>query len=195
MYLKRSTQITDSHCGPAVVQMLLENLGIEVTQEEITKAADATETIEKHGVTIEQMAKAVQELAPEVALYYKEYASLSDIETLLRIYYLPVGVEWQGLFYENEAEEEKGEDYGHYSVVTHVDYKKKALIIVDPYRDFTNSDRIISIYKFMNRWWDTNELKDPLSNDPIMLRDEKLLFVIAYRNPELSGKLGLKTYF
>ncbi len=195
MRLSRRTQITDSHCGPAVIEMLLSNLGIEKTQEEITEASDAINSIEEKGVTVEQMAKAVDKLAPEVILYYKEYGSISDIEILLREYSLPVGVEWQGLFYENEKEEEKGEDYGHYSVVTHVDYKKKALIIVDPYKDFVSSDRIISIYKFMNRWYDTNELKDPLNDDPILMRDERLLFVVSPVDPKMRGKLGLKSYY
>lgn len=195
MPLSRRTQITDSHCGPAVIEMLLSNLGIEKSQEEITESSDATQSIEEKGVTIEQMAKAVERLAPEAVLYYKEYGSIADIEILLREYSLPVGVEWQGLFYENEKEEEKGEDYGHYSVVTHIDYKKKALIIVDPYKDFASSDRIISIYKFMNRWYDTNELKDPLNDDPILMRDERLLFVVSHANPKMRGKLGLKSYY
>lgn len=195
MRLSRRTQITDYHCGPAVIEMLLSNLGIEKTQEEITIAADAKNSIEENGVTVEQMAKAVEKLSPEVILYYKEYGSVSEIEVLLREYGLPVGVEWQGLFYDDEKEEEKGLDYGHYSVVTHVDYKRKALIIVDPFRDFANSDRIISIYKFMNRWYDTNEFKDPLNDDPIFMRDERLLFVISPLNPKMRGKLGLKSYY
>ena len=35
-------QISESHCGPAVVQMLLENIGVDASQEAITEAAGAT---------------------------------------------------------------------------------------------------------------------------------------------------------
>ena len=32
--LRRIEQITENHCGPAVLQMLLENIGINAAQEE-----------------------------------------------------------------------------------------------------------------------------------------------------------------
>jgi hypothetical protein len=197
MFLKRRTQISESHCGPAVVEMLLSNLGIERTQEEIAQAAGVVNTIEEHGARVDQLALAISKLVPHVLLYYKQYASLSDIDTLLSVYNLPVGVEWQGLFYEREEDEEEDdeEDFGHYSVITHIDYEKKAIIIVDPYKDYASSDRIIDIYKFLNRWWDDNEIKDPQTGKRKYIRDEKPLFVISQRNPELSEKLNLKAYF
>ena len=39
--LRRIQQITENHCGPAVIQMLLENVGVSASQEEITVAAQA----------------------------------------------------------------------------------------------------------------------------------------------------------
>src|SRR5215216_1129017 len=103
-------QITENHCGPAVIQMLLENIGVEVTQEEITEAAGAMRTIETHGTRVDQLAKAVHQFAPEARLWYKEKASTDDLEYILDICKFPVAVEWQGLFGD---EDEDDEDYGH----------------------------------------------------------------------------------
>ena len=96
--LRRIEQITENHCGPAVIQMLLENIGVNVTQEEITEAAGATRTIETHGTRVDQLAKAVHELAPIAKLWYKENAGPDDLEYVLDTCKCPVGVEWQGLF-------------------------------------------------------------------------------------------------
>lgn len=195
MPLKRYTQITESHCGPAVIQMLFSFYGIETSQVEITQAAGAEDTVDVHGVRVEQMAQAVHVLAPYMVLYYKQYATFSDIQALLIEYQLPVGVEWQGLFYDDEEEEVKGEDYGHYSIVTSIDYVRKALVIVDPYQDYAESDRMIEIYKFLNRWWDVNEIKDPLSDKPIFLRDDKVLFIVTPRDEALRQRIGLSSYY
>lgn len=195
MLLKRRTQISESHCGPAVLQMLLANLGIEKSQEEITISAGVSSTIDEHGTRVDQLALAVQLLVPQVVLYYKAYASLDHIQTLLSVYNLPVGVEWQGLFEEDDEKDDEDGEYGHYSVVTHIDYEKKALILVDPYKDYTDSERIIDIYQFLNRWWDYNEIIDPQTKRKKSVRDEKLLFVISPKNPDFAEKIGLKTYY
>jgi len=50
-------QITENHCGPAVLQMLLENIGVNASQQEITEAAGATHTIETLGTRVDQLAK------------------------------------------------------------------------------------------------------------------------------------------
>jgi hypothetical protein len=39
-----------------VIQMLLENIAVNVSQEEITEAAGATHTIETHGTRVDQLA-------------------------------------------------------------------------------------------------------------------------------------------
>src|SRR5574339_311327 len=96
--LRRIQQSTENHCGPAVIQMLLENIGVNATQEEITEAAGATHTIETHGTRVDQLAKAVDQLAPDARLWYKEKATLEDLEYVLDVCKFPVGVEWQGLF-------------------------------------------------------------------------------------------------
>src|SRR5262245_33292778 len=103
-------QITENHCGPAVTQMLLENIEVQTSQEEITEAAGATATIATHGTRVDQLAKAVHELAPNARLWYKENGSLEDLEYVLEVCKFPVGVEWQGLFGDVEEDDD---DYGH----------------------------------------------------------------------------------
>src|SRR5215207_9122921 len=127
--LRRIQQITENHCGPAVTQMLLENIGVSASQEEITEVAGATRTIATHGTRVDQLAKAVHELAPIAKLWYREKASPEDLEYVLNECKFPVGVEWQGLFDDVDDDE----DYGHYSIISHIDQVKDELIVVDPY--------------------------------------------------------------
>ena len=141
--LRRIEQITENHCGPAVIQMLLENIGVNVTQEDVTEAAGATRTIATHGTRVDQLAKAVHQLAPGAKLWYKERASLDNLEYVLDECKYPVGVEWQGLF--DDPVDEDDDDYGHYSVISHIDKAKDELIVVDPYKDFVDQDRILKI--------------------------------------------------
>src|SRR5688500_19210687 len=110
-------QITENHCGPAVIQMLLENIGVSVSQEAITEAAGATHTIETHGTRVDQLAKAVHQLAPGARLWYKEIATLEDLEYVLDVCKFPVGVEWQGLFDDVDNDDE---DCGRYSIISHI---------------------------------------------------------------------------
>jgi hypothetical protein len=84
-----------------------------------------------------------------------------------------VGVQWQGLF--TDDEDEINDDTGHYSIVTRVDEEKQELIIADPYKDFRNQDRIISRQTFLKRWWDENEVRNSLSRKKYTLHDDKLL--------------------
>lgn len=191
LYLKRVSQISDSHCGPAVLQMLLNNLGIEVSQEDITRAAGAEKTINKNGTRIDQLAKAVEKIASQAKFLYKDNGSLDNIRTLLQNYGLPVGVEWQGIF---EEEDDEDGDYGHYSVVTNIDSSRQALVIVDPYKDYAFQDRIVSIRKFINRWWDENEILNPLTKIKKTIRDNRILFVVTYKDNLLPHELGMKDY-
>jgi hypothetical protein len=46
-----------------------------------------------------------------------------------------VGVEWQRLFDDMDDDDE---DYGHYSIISHIDKGKDEIIVVDPYRDFVD---------------------------------------------------------
>ena len=190
--LRRIQQITENHCGPAVTQMLLENIGVNVSQEEITEAAGATHTIETHGTRVDQLAKAVQELAPIAKLWYKEKASIEDLEYVLEDCKFPVGVEWQGLF---EDMDDDDDDYGHYSIIAHIDKGKDEIIIVDPYKDFVDQSRIVKMSLFLNRWWDFNEVKHPETGEKEFKKDEQLFFVVTPLSTAFPAELGMKSFY
>jgi len=185
-------QITENHCGPAVLQMLLENIGVNASQQEITEAAGATHTIETLGTRVDQLAKAVQELVPIARLWYKEKADLDDILYVLEEAKYPVGVEWQGLF---EDMDDDDEDYGHYSIIAHIDKAKDELIIVDPYKDYIDQNRIIRISTFQERWWDFNEVKDPQTGEKTFKKDEELFFVVVPLAVSFPAELGMQAYY
>src|SRR5512146_764680 len=81
--LRRIEQISENHCGPAVLQMLLENIGVEASQEAITEAAGAARHIARYGTRVDQLAKAVHLLAPGARLWYKEHATVEDLVHVL----------------------------------------------------------------------------------------------------------------
>ncbi|OGG11707.1 hypothetical protein A2Z00_03620 [Candidatus Gottesmanbacteria bacterium RBG_13_45_10] len=169
--------------------MLLGNLNIDVTQQTITSATGISKSdFNKNGIYINHMVRALQILTLDAMLWYKAHATIEDIRVLLDTYGYPVGVEWQGLFSDDE---EIDDDTGHYSIVTCVDDERKALIIVDPYKDFATQDRIIGIQTFLKRWWDDNELKDRVSGKKRMIRDEQLLFIITHASASFPSLLGM----
>jgi len=190
--LRRIQQITENHCGPAVIQMLLENIGVNATQEEITEAAGATYTIETHGTRVDQLAKAVQQLAPIAKLWFKEKATLEDLEYVLDTCKFPVGVEWQGLF---EDMDDDDEDYGHYSIISHIDKVKDEIIVVDPYKGFVDQNRIVKMSLFLNRWWDFNEVKDPQTGEKTFKKDEELFFVVVPLSVAFPDELEMQAYY
>jgi len=172
--------------------MLLENIGVNASQQEITEAAGATHTIETLGTRVDQLAKAVQELVPIARLWYKEKADLDDILYVLEEAKYPVGVEWQGLF---EDMDDDDEDYGHYSIIAHIDKAKDELIIVDPYKDYIDQNRIIRISTFQERWWDFNEVKDPQTGEKTFKKDEELFFVVVPLAVSFPAELGMQAYY
>jgi ABC-type bacteriocin/lantibiotic exporter with double-glycine peptidase domain len=191
--LRRIAQISENHCGPAVLQMLLEYIGVEATQEEITEAAGATKTIDEHGTRVDQLAKAVDVLAPGAKLWYRENAQLQDLEHVLNEEKFPVGVEWQGLFGDDEDDDD--DDYGHYSIIAHIDKDKDQLVIVDPYKDFPDQNRIVRMSVFLKRWWDYNEVKDPYTRKKVYKKDERLFFVVAPLNVTFPSELQMQSYY
>jgi hypothetical protein len=191
-------QISESHCGPAVIQMLLSNLGVEVTQEAVAKAGGAQDLIELNGMRVDQMALAVRSLAPQTRFWYKDHSKLSDLVKLVTKYRVPVGVEWQGLFEDDEEEvdnETEDTDYGHYSVVTYANRRKKELIIVDPYKSYIAQDRIFSFEDFEDRWWDFNEVTDPSTGRTRLVEDYHMLFIVTPEDMLFPVELGMKKDF
>jgi hypothetical protein len=171
-------------------------LGIEVTQEEVAELGGATELIELHGMRVDQLALAVKLISPNVQFWYKDHAKLKELVTLVKNYKYPVGVEWQGLFDSEDDDDDDDDDdadYGHYSVVTHVDTKQKQLIIVDPYKDFVSQDRIFSFDTFTSRWWDTNEITDPETGKARLVPDYHVMFIVTPKEATFPTQLGMKT--
>ncbi len=180
--IRRIKQISEDHCGPAVIQMLLDNLGVFVSQEEITKAAGAEKTIKNKGTRVDQLGRAVNTLTPQFTFWYKEKSSIKDLRTVIKEHNYPVGVEWQGLFEDDLDDEDDETDYGHYSIISHIDDSKKQLIIVDPYKSFVDQDRIVPIKLFRKRWWDWNVFVDPETGESEYKEDIRLFFLITEKN-------------
>jgi hypothetical protein len=190
--LRHVCQITDAHCGPAVVQMMLSHLGIDVRQEDVAEAAGVTDFIHMHGTRVVELAQAVERLAPSARFYWKDHASLDDIDEVVSGHGYPVGVEWQGVF--DDADPEKNDpDYGHYSVVAHVDRAAGRLVIVDPYKDYFERERELPCDLFERRWWDHNEVRDPGTGETRLVRDERLMFVVVPSdNAEVARAVGMR---
>lgn len=191
--LHRIQQITESHCGPAVLQMLLYYLGVETDQLQITRAAGVERTITHHGTTIDQLALATNIVAPQAQFWYKYHSTLDDIRYILSRGY-GIGVEWQGLFYDTEEEEDEDGDYGHYSIISHIDEDRQSLIIVDPHKDFPQQSRIFPIPVFLRRWWDTNEVRDPVTGRKQILEDVRLLFFVTPMYEYFPEERGFKRF-
>lgn len=172
--LKRVSQKTLSHCGPAVLEMLISFLGREIDQEEFVDAVGIRDKLPTNGMLISEMGTAVRILAPEMQFWFKENSSLSELRRLVMNYKYPAGVEWQGVFYE-----EADEDNGHYSVVTYIDTTNNIIMLADPYERFAGSDRIFHILEFEDRWWDENEVRDPETGNTRYERDYHMMFVVT----------------
>jgi hypothetical protein len=189
----RFTQISESHCGPAVVQMLLHHLGIEVTQEAVAEAGGAVELIELFGMRIDQLQRAVGVLAPQTRFWYKDHATIEELVQVTGTHHYPVGIEWQGLFEDSPEDEIEGGDYGHYSVVLMADSENQRLAIVDPYKEFRSQDRVLAFDFFTSRWWDMNEVRDPLTGDNRLVEDRQMMFVITPEEETFPHQLGMKS--
>jgi hypothetical protein len=190
--MQRISQITDAHCGPAVIQMLLSNVGITVTQEDVALAAGIQDVIAMHGTRVDQMAVAVKKLAPTAQFWFKDHSTLDEIFTLLHEHRVPVGIEWQGLFDPEGNEEEDPEpDYGHYSVITHIDRERRELVIVDPYKDYVLRDRIFTLDEFDGRWWDWNMVPDPATGQSRLMKDDHMMFIITPQGLTFPAQLGM----
>lgn len=204
----RFTQLSESHCGPAVIQMMLSSMGIDVSQELIVDAAEAAERIEEHGTRVDQLALAVRRLVPELRFYYKDHATIDELVRIVDQEGYPVGVEWQGMF-EGEPESEENQasgapllpdsesqdgDYGHYSLVIRANPERRVLIIADPYKDYISQDRIFTFREFDSRWFDYNEVPNPRSRRKKYVKDDHMLFVIVPPNETFPFDLGMKQF-
>ena len=126
------------------------------------------------------------------AQYRRTLDSLLDLQYVRDEGKYPAGMEWQGLF---DAMDEYDEDCGHYSLLAHIDTAKDELIIVDPYKDFVDQNRIIKVSTFLNRWWDFNEVNDPETGKKEFKKDEQLFFVVVPLAVTFPIDLGMQAYY
>jgi hypothetical protein len=196
--IQKVQQLSESYCGPAVLQMLLSAVGEEVTQEKIVDVLGLADRIEEHGVRPDQLGLACVLLAPDHKFWYKYQATLDDVKTVLDTGFA-VGVEWQSLFYDSEEEESEDYDYeepdsGHYSIISFFDEQEDQLIMVDPYRYFARQDRIFDTEMFLRRWWDTNEVRDQRTGKSHIVTDERLLFFVTPNEVFFPREYGFKVF-
>ncbi|HEX7017870.1 MAG TPA: hypothetical protein VF209_03115 [Patescibacteria group bacterium] len=193
IFLPNRIQQTDSHCGPAVMQSLLYNLNVSVTQDQIVEAA-GVHNIFEDGTRPTELAQAVTKLAPHLQFWFKQYGCRHDLETLIHTHHWPVAVNWQGLFYdtpEEEAASDSESDHGHYSVVIDINISKDMIVISDPYSEYAKSPRIFSLQWFEQRWWDVANDVDPSTGEEIVTRTNHLMFLVAPREATFPSEIGM----
>ena len=202
-------QITGSHCGPAVVQMLLSQLGIVVDQEEIVDAAGIRKTILQDGTPINKLSLAVKNLYPNLSLWVKRETSIKDLQKLVNEHKYLVAVNWQGVFESDDYPQDEvktdrlGEwldkiqgvpklkgDQGHYCVALEVNTGKGYLRFADPYGHYAGKDRFIAIWEFEDKWWDDRYDKDSLGHKTYVL-ENRLIFVVTTNDDNLPQELGM----
>ncbi|HEX8924061.1 MAG TPA: GNAT family protein [Patescibacteria group bacterium] len=188
-------QITDSHCGPAVLKALLGFNHVHIMQEDVVNAMRIKSKIIRYGMRPMQLALAVQKLAPDLEFWFKQEASAKDLEKLIHQYKVPVGINWQGLFYDSIEEEKaksRTKEHGHYSVVIDIDVENDQIMIDDPYSEYFDVPRIFSYKWFKTRWWDTDEIIDKKNKVTNFLRTERLIFVVTPSGYSFPEDMGMK---
>lgn len=192
--LKRVTQINGFYCGPATIQMLLSFYQIEIDQDAIVSALKIGKKIQSHGMTIAEMGQFIKQFYPQLQFWFKFNSTVSDLSQLVNQYSIPVGIEWQGVFdYSDEEKyEDEDDDPGHVSVITAVNTSNNYVLIADPDRHYAGSDRKFSILQFIRRWWDINEVVDPITKKRQEVDDYQGLFIITLKSDNYPEKLGLK---
>lgn len=185
--MDRPKQIDIYSCGPAVISSLYSFLGVKVSQRGIIVSLRAKEKIKKYGLNMKDMARAAKIVGKGDYVFWKKSGGkISDLDTVVNKHKYPVGVEWQGVFYEYSDE-----DDGHYSIVTKVDKKAKYLRIADPSRDFAGVDRKFDIKFFENRWWDENEISVAGTTRKRKVEDYRVMFLITPKGENWPEKLGM----
>lgn len=184
--MKRVKQITDSHCGPAVLKMLLSVHGVQVLQRTLARAGEVEHSLKTHGMTVPQMAIAIEKVAPQLQFWYKDQATIQDLHEVVINQKHPAGVEWQGVF-----EEYTDEDNGHYAVVTHLDTVNNVIVLSDPFFKYAGTDRHFPISEFDHRWWDVNEIKNPQTDMTEKSLDYHMMFIVTPKHAAFPEELGM----
>lgn len=180
--MKRVKQISVSHCGPAVLEALFSFVGFKISQTAVVKSLRAKNKIKNIGLSVKDLAGAVRALGKgEYVFWRKTNASVSLLETIIEKYKYPIGIEWQGVFYEFEDE-----DNGHYSIITSINSKTNILRIADSFDEFAGIDRKFPIKFFVKRWWDSNVIKGRT------LVDRRVAFVIVPKGETWPKEIGMR---
>jgi len=179
--MKRAKQVTTSHCGPAVIEALFSFLGLKVSQVSIVRSIKADQKIKKIGLNVNDLGLSVKKLGKGKFTFWKKTGStINNLSLIVNKYQYPVGVEWQGVFYEYADG-----DNGHYCVVTRVNKEGGYLRLSDPYFKFAGVDRKFALKDFQKRWWDVNTIGKKT------VTDKKMLFVITPKDEKWPKKLGM----
>jgi hypothetical protein len=166
--------------------MLTGYIGKDIPQQRYVDILNIGEKLKTHGMTVAEMGEALKLLDPTLRLWYKQNSRIEDIYRLNTDYNYPVGIEWQGIFYQYSD----GDD-GHYSVVTGLDLTSLKIYIADPYEVFAGKDRTIKLGRFIPRWWETNEIIDPVSNKKNIVEDIRMMFIVTHAHEDFPLKLNM----
>ena len=158
--LPRIRQISEYHCGPAVLQMLLGQRGVVADQERLTELADVAATIKTNGARVDQLARAVAWLRGGVCLWYKNHATPEDLVAVVCGHRCPAGVEWQG-FFEDREEDEDWMKATTATTTRDADPSAERADHAPRPLDFCVMLRVFRLEWFIKRWWDVNEAPAP----------------------------------
>jgi len=185
--MARVKQVDIYSCAPAVLASLYSNLGVKVSQRGMVASIRAKNKIKKYGLNVKDLARASKIIGKGAFTFWrKSEAKVSDLDAIVNKYKCPVGVEWQGIFYEFEDE-----DSGHYAVITKVDKKTGFLRISDPFHAFAGVDRKFKIRDFEKRWWDTNEVRVSGTSKIRSIKDIRVMFAITKKGESWPKELGM----
>ncbi len=183
----RPKQVDIYSCGPAVISTLYSFLGVKISQRGIIASLRVKEKIKRYGLSMKDMARAAQMVGKGAFVFWKKTnGKISDLDTIINKFKYPVGVEWQGVFYEYADQ-----DDGHFSIITKLDKKSGNIRMADPYRVFFGVDRKFKIKFFESRWWDENEISISGTSRKRKITDYRVMFVIAPKGENWPKKLGM----
>ena len=112
--MKRVKQVDSNSCGPAILAALFSVFGVHVSQKGITASLRAQNKIKEFGLNVRDMARASKIIGKgNFSFWRKADGKISDLDLIINKYKSPVAVEWQGIFYEDEDD-----DNGHYCIIT-----------------------------------------------------------------------------
>lgn len=143
----------------------------------------------------DQLAKVTKKLAPNYQFWFKQMATVTDLDKLIHEYRIPIGVNWQGLFYDTLKEEKihnPDGDHGHYSIIIDIDAKKDKIVISDPYYEYCDYPRIFSYKWFKTRWHDEDHFVDKTTKLKTILSTKRFIFIIVPKKASFPKKLGFQ---